>query len=143
MTTRLHVTPPGIRLAPLAEIADGAARGFRLEFAGGRFDGFVVRRGADAIGYVDRCPHAGVPLAARADGYQVYPVSDGLLVACTWHGALFRAEDGFCVAGPCAQQRLAAWPVAVRRGTIVTARAAPGFWQRVFRARFTQMRARP
>ncbi|SDA34955.1 Rieske (2Fe-2S) protein [Sphingomonas sp. NFR15] len=131
--TRLYATPPGLRLSALADIADGAARGFRLDLKGGRFDGFVVRSGDSVTGYVDLCPHAGVPLAARPDGYTVHAVSTGLLVACTWHGALFRVEDGVCVAGPCVKQRLRSWPVGVRKGMVVTARAGPApWWWRLF-----------
>lgn len=132
--TRLYATPPGLKLAPLADIADGAARGFRLRLKAGRFDGFVVRSGDGVTGYVDLCPHAGVPLAAQPDAYQVHAVSTGLLVACTWHGALFRAEDGVCVAGPCVKQWLRSWPVDVRKGTIITARSGPPpWWRRLLR----------
>lgn len=128
--TRLYATPPGLTLAPLAELADGAARGFRLRLKTGWFDGFVLRSGDSVTGYVDLCPHAGVPLAAAPDSYHVHAVSTGLLVACTWHGALFRAEDGVCVAGPCVTQRLQPWPVAVRRGMIVTAGGGGRPWWR-------------
>lgn len=113
---RLHATPAGVTLAPLASIADGSARNFVLQLRAGRFHGFVVRHGASAFGYVDRCPHAGLPLAQQLDDY----VEAGH-IRCTWHGALFRVDDGACVAGPCVGQRLVAWPVAVSDGMIVTA----------------------
>lgn len=112
---RVDATPPGVALAPLAAIADGAARNFVLQLRAGRFHGFVVRRGDAVFGYVDRCPHAGLPLAQRLDDY----VAAGH-VRCSWHGALFGVEDGVCVAGPCVGARLAAWPVTVRDEMIVT-----------------------
>lgn len=115
---RVHATPPGVKLAALDAVPDGTARNFVLQLRAGRFHGFVVRRGGTVSGYVDRCPHAGMPLAERLDGYLT---PDGGLIQCSWHGALFRVEDGFCVGGPCAGQRLEAWPVAVVDGTIVTA----------------------
>lgn len=115
---RLVATPAGVRLGPLEAIADGAARNFVLQMKAGRFHGFVVRRGDAVFGYVDRCPHAGVPLAQKLDDYMT---PDRRLIACSWHGALFRAEDGVCVGGPCVGQRLTAWPVAARDGEIVTA----------------------
>lgn len=124
---RTYTTPPGIKLGPLADIADGAARGFRLSLKTGRFDGVVVRTGDTVTGYVDLCPHAGVSLAAAPDDYIVHQVSTGTLIACRWHGALFEVADGACISGPCKGQRLAAWPVAVVRGTIVTARTGPRF----------------
>lgn len=118
MNERLTATPAGVALAPLAEIAEGKARNFVLQMRAGRFHGFVVRQGDRAIGYVDRCPHAGVPLAQRLDDY-LSPAGD--LIACSWHGALFRVDDGLCVGGPCVGQRLTAWPVTVTNGIVTTA----------------------
>lgn len=115
---RLTSTPAGVRLAPLADIADGAARNFVLQMRAGRFHGFVVRSGDRVTGYVDRCPHMGVPLAQRLDDYLT---PGGELIACSWHGALFRIADGICVGGPCTGQRLTPWPVTVADGMIVTA----------------------
>ena len=115
---RLTVTPAGVRLAALDEIADGAARNFVLQMRAGRFHGFVVRRGDAAVGYVDRCPHMGVPLAQELDNYLT---SDGGLVVCSWHRALFEIGDGLCVGGPCRGARLTSWPVAVHNSVIVTA----------------------
>jgi nitrite reductase/ring-hydroxylating ferredoxin subunit len=115
---RLVATPAGVRLGPLDLIADGKARNFVLQMKAGRFHGFMVRQGGSVFGYVDRCPHAGLPLAQTLDDYLT---PDGALIACSWHGALFRPEDGVCVGGPCAGQALTAWPVAVRDGQIVTA----------------------
>jgi nitrite reductase/ring-hydroxylating ferredoxin subunit len=118
MTERLTATPPGVALAPLTEIADGKARNFVLQMRAGRFHGFVVRNGDTVVGYVDRCPHMGVPLAQHLDDYLT---PDGSLIACSWHGALFARDSGLCVGGPCIGQRLIAWPVTVTDGTITTA----------------------
>lgn len=115
---RLFATPAGVTLSPLEGLADGAARTFVLQLRAGRFHGFVVRRGEGVVGYVDRCPHAGVPMAQVLDDYLT---PDRALIACSWHGALFRIEDGLCVGGPCVDQRLRPWPVAVIDGAIVTA----------------------
>ena len=60
---RLSSTPAGVTLCPLDAIADGTARNFVLQMRAGRFHGFVVRKGEAVHGYVDRCPHAGLPLA--------------------------------------------------------------------------------
>lgn len=114
---RLAETPPGVRLGPLDIVADGGARNFVLQMRAGRFHGFVVRRGEAVHGYVDRCPHAGLPLAQTLDAY-LSP--DGALIACSWHGALFQIEDGACIGGPCAGARLSPWPVRVEAGWIVT-----------------------
>ncbi|SFR76047.1 Rieske (2Fe-2S) protein [Sphingomonas jatrophae] len=115
---RLSATPAGVRLGPLDAIADGSARNYVLQLRAGRFHGFVVRRGDAVVGYVDRCPHMGVPLAQKLDDYLT---PDGQLIACSWHGALFDVDGGLCVGGPCAGQWLTPWPVAVIDGSIVTA----------------------
>ncbi|MHA3841304.1 Rieske (2Fe-2S) protein [Sphingomonas aestuarii] len=119
-TTRLFATPPGIALGPLDQIADGKARNFVLQMRAGRFHGFVVRRGDAVFGYVDRCPHAGVPLTQTLDDYLT---PDGSLIACNWHGALFEIVDGRCVGGPCVGQALTPWPVRIDEGQLVTGNA--------------------
>ena len=116
--TRVHATPAGVTLGPLDLIADGTARAFVLQMKAGRFHGFVVRRGDGVHGYVDRCPHAGLPLAQTLDDYLT---PDGGLIACSWHSALFAIDTGTCVGGPCMGQSLTSWPVAVAEGKIVTA----------------------
>ncbi|MCP3735592.1 Rieske (2Fe-2S) protein [Sphingomonas sp. RP10(2022)] len=118
MSDRVTATPAGVALAPLTDIPDGTARNFVLQLRAGRFHGFVVRRGEAVFGYVDRCPHAGVPLAQKLDDY-LTPAGD--LIVCDWHGALFTIDKGLCVGGPCVGQRLGAWPVTVRNGIVTTA----------------------
>jgi nitrite reductase/ring-hydroxylating ferredoxin subunit len=113
----LSETPPGVKLGPLELIPDGTARNFVLEMKAGRFHGFVVRRGQAVHGYVDRCAHMALPLAQQLDQYLT---PDGTLIQCSWHGALYRVDDGVCVSGPCTGARLQPWPVTVTDGTITT-----------------------
>lgn len=115
---RLFATPAGVRLGPLDAVTDGAARNYVVQMRAGRFHGFVVRRGDAVVGYVDRCPHMGLPLAQQLD---VYLTPDGGLIACSWHSALFRIDDGACVGGPCGGTSLTSWPVRVEDGQVVTA----------------------
>jgi nitrite reductase/ring-hydroxylating ferredoxin subunit len=115
--SRLTATPAGVRLCPLEDLADGSARNFVLGMRTGHFHGFVVRQGETVSGYVDRCPHAGLPLARKLDDY-LTPA--GTHIACSWHGALFEVASGRCVGGPCAGQSLTPWPVAVVAGWIAT-----------------------
>jgi nitrite reductase/ring-hydroxylating ferredoxin subunit len=117
-TPRLAATPAGVTLCRLEDIADGAARNFVLQMRAGRFHGFVVRRAEAVYGYVDRCPHLGLPLAQTLDQYLTH---DGRLILCSWHGALFTVGLGTCVGGPCFGQSLTPWPVETRDGAIVTA----------------------
>ena len=106
----------GAKLCALEEIPDPGAKGFRFREGDYLFLGFVIRRGADLRGYVDRCPHAGTPLALIGDRFLT---REGDLILCSTHGALFRLEDGVCVAGPCPGARLAAWSVVVEEGMVV------------------------
>jgi len=116
--TRLFATPTGVRLCPIDQIADGKARNFVLQMRAGRFHGFAVRDGDQVSGFVDQCPHAGLPLAQQLDDYLT---PDGSHIRCSWHGALFRRDDGVCVGGPCVGQRIAPWPLSIADGWIVTA----------------------
>jgi nitrite reductase/ring-hydroxylating ferredoxin subunit len=115
---RAQATPSAVTLCALSDLADPGARGFVLQIGEAYFHGFVVRKDGSVHGYVDRCPHAGLPLPQRLD---VYLTLDESLIQCSWHGALFRIVDGACVGGPCAGARLAPWPVAVVEGLIKTA----------------------
>ena len=120
MTTARPANParpaPGTTLCALDAIGDPGAKGFRFRAGDYLFLGFVVRQGAAVRGYVDRCPHAGTPLALVGDRFLT---REGDLILCSTHGALFRPEDGACVAGPCEGARLVPWPVAVRDGSVV------------------------
>ncbi len=114
---RLTETPPNVRLCPLDQLEDPGARNFVLQIGAAYFHGFVVRRGGEVHGYVDRCPHQGLPLTQKLDDY-LTPKKD--FIACAWHGALFRPEDGKCVGGPCSGASLQPWPVHVVDGWITT-----------------------
>ncbi|MGI4730638.1 MAG: Rieske (2Fe-2S) protein [Janthinobacterium lividum] len=114
---RLFATPAGVALGSPDAIADGGARNYVLQLRAGRFHGFVVRRGGEVFGYVDRCPHMGLPLAQVLDDYLT---PGGALIACSWHSALFDVADGTCVGGPCVGQRLTPWPVGIVDGVLVT-----------------------
>jgi nitrite reductase/ring-hydroxylating ferredoxin subunit len=107
-----------VPLCTLATLSDPGARNFVLQIRDAYFHGFVVRRGDQVFGYVDRCPHAGLPLAQELDRYLT---RDGELIQCSWHGALFRVEDGACLGGPAAGARLRRWPVEVVDGMVRTA----------------------
>lgn len=97
-------------LCRLEEIADGTGKGFAIETAAGPRDIFVVRDGAAAYGYVNSCPHTGTPLDWTPDKFMS---EDGRYIQCATHGALFRIEDGDCIAGPCAGDSLAGVPLTV------------------------------
>lgn len=91
-----------IKLANLTEIPDGEARAYPLD---DYREVIVVRQGERVYGYMNSCPHTGVALNWLPDQFLS---EDGAWLHCANHGALFRIEDGFCVAGPCQGQSLLA-----------------------------------
>lgn len=92
------------RLCALEDLADGGARGFRVEAAGRHPRRvFVIRRGETVYAYRDACPHMGVPLPWGPDAYLT---PDARFIRCASHGALFRIESGECVSGPCRGESL-------------------------------------
>ena len=109
--------PPGQRLCALADIPDPGAKGFRFRVEAKLFAGFVVCKAGVIRGFVDSCPHAGWPLSSLDDRYLT---RGGDRILCAGHGAVFRIEDGVCLAGPCSGEMLEPWPVTVRDGNIVT-----------------------
>jgi nitrite reductase/ring-hydroxylating ferredoxin subunit len=108
---------PGTALAPLEAIPDGQGRAFDLVAEDGAVRAiFVVRRGGGVYGYLNVCPHAGLPLDYQPDAFMA---PDGASVQCSMHAARFRIEDGACLAGPCEGQGLSAVAVFVdSRGTL-------------------------
>ena len=95
-------------LCPLAEIEDGGAKGFSLDFEGERLELFVVRNGRELRAYENACPHIGTPLDWTPDQFLD---AAGENILCATHGALFRIEDGYCTAGPCMGDKLTPFEV--------------------------------
>jgi nitrite reductase/ring-hydroxylating ferredoxin subunit len=106
----------GTVLCAVEDIAEPGGKTFRFREGDDLFTGVVVRYGGEVVGYVDSCPHFGWPLAQH-DAY----LFSGQHLLCSGHGAMFRPLDGVCVAGPCLNEALATWPVAVRDGQVVCA----------------------
>jgi len=76
----------------------------------------LVWRAGDAVrAYLNRCPHRGTPLDWVEDHFMD---ADARHLVCATHGAIFRPQDGHCLAGPCAGDRLAPVEVAVRDGDL-------------------------
>lgn len=84
-----------------SEIAEGKSKGFQLDK---RFV-FAVKKNNQIYVYENSCPHLGIQLEWQADQFLD---SEGSLIQCSTHGALFKIEDGECVSGPCLGQSLIA-----------------------------------
>lgn len=102
----------------LADLEDPGARGFTMGRGDWPLRGFVVRIGAEAWAYVNRCPHARFPLNAVPHKFLT---SGGELILCSMHGALFDRRTGFCIAGPCSGQSLRSVPVKLEAGFVMLA----------------------
>ncbi len=85
------------------DIPDPGSRGFRVHLMGEPRDIMVIRRGRNVYGYINSCPHTGVCLDWQPGQFLNM---DNELIICAMHGAEFRIEDGYCVAGPCAGDHL-------------------------------------
>ena len=81
-----RVLPAGTVLGTLADLPDGATRGFDLTDDEWPLRGFLVRVGDAVHAYLNRCPHAGRPLNFLPDRFLT---PDGELIQCCAHGALF------------------------------------------------------
>jgi nitrite reductase/ring-hydroxylating ferredoxin subunit len=102
-----HAPAAGTELGPLAAIPDGQGREFVFGPAHEPFRMFVVRRGGDAFAYLNVCPHFSLRLNYRPDQFTT---RDGEIL-CSMHFALFRVDDGVCVAGACPGRALDPVPI--------------------------------
>jgi nitrite reductase/ring-hydroxylating ferredoxin subunit len=99
----------------LEDIEDPGSKGMTVSIAGQLQDIFVVRQGDSVFGYLNSCPHTGGPLDWTPDRFLAL---DGRYIQCAMHAALFRVEDGRCIAGPCNGDRLTPVPVEVDAGVV-------------------------
>lgn len=108
---------PGTRLCAVDEMEDPGSKLFRYREGDYLFQGFLIRRNGRVFGYIDRCPHNGLPLEL----FGRYLTAEGDLIICASHGAVFTPETGKCVGGPCPGQSLWTWPITVEDGEVFTA----------------------
>lgn len=111
MNAPTALTTP-LELCPSDAIEAGSSRGFQV----GEHSCFAVKNlDGDIFVYANRCPHLGVELEWVADQFLD---SEGALIQCATHGALFVIETGHCVAGPCNGQYLKTIPSTVEQGML-------------------------
>jgi len=82
--------------AALPESGDGVR--FEIERAGERMSAFAIRFAGEAHAYLNRCAHVGVELDWEPGKFFD---SEGLLLICSSHGALYDPATGACLGGPC------------------------------------------
>jgi nitrite reductase/ring-hydroxylating ferredoxin subunit len=106
------------RLQALCEVSalpEGASRGFNISTPAGDEAVFLVHRHGCIVAYRNSCPHTGAPLDWVPDRFLNL---DGDLIQCATHDALFRIEDGVCVAGPCPGKRLFPTDIVIENGVV-------------------------
>ena len=99
--TLAHAPTPGTALGAVSDLPDGQATLMALDTGGGIAQPFrllMLRNGLQVRAFVNRCPHFGVPLAAK----QTLLISrPGHSITCNVHYARFRWSDGVCDSGEC------------------------------------------
>ncbi|MFH1806661.1 MAG: Rieske (2Fe-2S) protein [Pseudomonadota bacterium] len=110
--------PSGTVLCELSDLDATGAREFSFGERMERIGVFVVREKDEVYGYINSCPHIGVPLNLEADEF----ISDlGHDIICSTHGARFRISDGFCLSGPCEGDALEPVAVILQDGKVLLA----------------------
>jgi nitrite reductase/ring-hydroxylating ferredoxin subunit len=109
-------------LCRLDELQDPGSRGVMLQQGDRLQDVLVVRRGQGVYAYINSCPHTGSPLDWNEHEFLSL---DKRYIQCAMHAALFRLEDGICVAGPCTGASLTAIAVEVEADLVIFSPATP------------------
>ena len=82
------------KLCKASDLVEGTSLGF-LSHVG---PVFAVRFDNEIYVYKNECPHLGVNLEFNEDEFLD---SEGQLIQCSTHGALFSIDSGKCLSGPC------------------------------------------
>lgn len=116
---------PGTRLCELGDIPSD--NGLACDPGGptSEFPIVLFRAGATVVAFLNRCPHAGIPLNFGDDVFCLYDSDGERDVICPHHSALFRLPEGLCHDGPCEGDRLTAVPIEVRDSVVFVA-GVPG-----------------
>jgi nitrite reductase/ring-hydroxylating ferredoxin subunit len=99
MGWREHRSAPaaGTSLCAIDAIPDGGCKELRYGPGDDAFALLMYRRESEVRAYVNKCPHFSLPLNSRPDTFLLLRDSQ---IMCAYHSAVFRLEDGLCIAGP-------------------------------------------
>ena len=99
----------------LSDLPQDKARGFTLGGPEGkRLEVIVWHRDGAVLGFVNQCPHLGLPLETFPDRFLS---ADATHLICSAHGAQFDAS-GACFSGPCKGDALTPLNLHLRDGDI-------------------------
>jgi nitrite reductase/ring-hydroxylating ferredoxin subunit len=82
----------------------------------GEMPAFAIRIEGKVKAYLNRCSH--IPVEMDWPEGQFFEDS-GLYIVCATHGAMYSAEDGRCVGGPCRGQGLSALNIEETDGKVL------------------------
>ena len=97
----------------LCEAGTGAR--FEVEYFGEPAPAFAIRFQGRVYGYLNRCAHVAMELDWRAGEFFD---SHGRDLICSTHGAMYAADSGHCLGGPCSGAPLVALRMAERDGQV-------------------------
>ncbi len=104
-----------VKVCDLSGLPEDGSRGFSVTMPAGVADIFLVHKAGEIHGYLNQCPHTGGPLDWVPDQFLDL---DRSLIQCATHDALFRIDNGLCVAGPCSGQSLTSVELRLQGGSI-------------------------
>ena len=110
--SNLWLPPSGTVICPANAIAPEETRGFVISdtHSTNQLDLIIWHTHDGLRGFVNRCPHFGLPLETLPDRFLN---ASGDALVCSAHGAVFDAT-GFCLAGPCQGKALVPLELDVR-----------------------------
>jgi nitrite reductase/ring-hydroxylating ferredoxin subunit len=89
-----------IRVGDSVAVVDGGpGLRFDVSVAARPVTGFVVRHGGKVVGYLNQCAHVAMELDWQPG---VFFDTDGEVLVCATHGAVYDPASGRCAGGPCA-----------------------------------------
>ena len=109
------MTPNWTAIATLDSIPDPGCARYSLTVDQRAVELFALRSGSALRAYLNRCPHQGLNLDWQPGRFLD---ATARFIVCANHGALFRLDDGVCVAGPCIGAALSAVAVRSRTGIV-------------------------
>jgi nitrite reductase/ring-hydroxylating ferredoxin subunit len=107
----------GERLICASAALQDAGKGvrFEVEYFGDTAPAFVVRYAGRVQGYLNRCAHRAMELDWReAEFFDL----QGRDLICSTHGAVYAADSGRCLGGPCAGTPLVRLRIEERAGQV-------------------------
>ena len=93
----------------------GKALRFEVEYFGQAAPAFVVRFDGGVYGYLNRCSHVAMELDWREG--EVFD-AEGRDLICSTHGAIYAADSGKCLGGPCGKTPLVSLRMEERDGKV-------------------------